>query len=519
METETIEDGRGEELRRLPSVERLAAAVSGAAEVPASSPGAPADGSTSAAVVPADGSPAPLPRAAVPHHLAVAAAREELDRARAAIRAGGAAPAPEALAAAVAERAARLVAPSLRPVINATGVILHTNLGRAPLPAAAVARVAAVAAGYSNLEYDLESGRRGSRAAHLDALLRELGGAEAALAVNNNAAAVMLALAALAGTGEVLVGRGQLVEIGGSFRIPDILAQSGATLVEVGTTNRTRLADYEAAITARTTAILRVHQSNFHIVGFTEEPDGAALARLAHERGLAMVDDLGSGALEEVLGERTVRAAVAAGADVVCCSGDKLLGGPQAGILMGRAAAIERCRTHPLARALRLDKMQIAALEAILRAHRDGGPAAVPALAMIEASEGELRARAERLVAAINGGDAAPAGGVERSAGAAGRSAGRAERSAANIGAPAALDRESGAPGGGSLADVALEGPVCAVDPGAAGPDDLLARLRAGEPPVIARIVKGRVVLDPRTMSDEDADAAAAATRAALGRA
>jgi len=468
METETSEDGRGEEphgatpgggagpavgaeLRRLPSVERLAAS---------------------------------LPQ--VPHHLAVAAAREELGRARAAIRAGAPAPGPAVLAAAVAEAAARRAAPSLRPVINATGVVLHTNLGRAPLPAAAVERVAAVAAGYSNLEYDLGTGRRGSRAAHLDALLRELGGAEAALAVNNNAAAVMLALAALAGDGEVLVGRGQLVEIGGSFRIPDILARSGATLVEVGTTNRTRLADYEAAITARTTAILRVHQSNFRIVGFTEEPGAAALAGLARERGLALVEDLGSGALEEVLGEPTVRAAVAAGPDVVCCSGDKLLGGPQAGILLGRAAAIERCRTHPLARALRLDKLQIAALEATLRAHRDGGAAAVPALAMIAASAEELRARAERLVAAI--------------------------------GPVASLDRESGAPGGGSLADVALEGPVCAVEPGTIGADALLARLREADPPVIARIVRARVVLDPRTMNDAEADLAAAAVRAALGQ-
>ena len=449
METRTIEEGRGAELRRLPSVERIAAAL-----------------------------------ADHPHHLVVAAAREELERARATIRAGGSAPDAEELIAAVATRAARGAAPSLRPVVNATGVVLHTNLGRAPLPAAAVERVAAVASGYSNLEYDLERGRRGSRAAHLDPLLRELGGAEAAHVVNNNAAAVMLALAALAGDGEVLVGRGQLVEIGGSFRIPDILAQSGATLVEVGTTNRTRLADYEAAIGPRTTAILRVHQSNFRIVGFTEEPDAAALVTLAHGHGLAMVDDLGSGALEEVLGEPTVRAAVAAGADVVCCSGDKLLGGPQAGILLGRAAAVERCRAHPLARALRLDKMQIAALEATLRAHRDGGSAAIPALAMIGAGEEELVARAERLAAAI--------------------------------GATTSLRRESGAPGGGSLADVALEGPVCAVEPGPGGADALLARLRDGEPPVIARIVRGRVVLDPRTISDGELETAAAAVRAAL---
>jgi L-seryl-tRNA(Ser) seleniumtransferase len=449
METRTIEEGHGEELRRLPSVERLVAS---------------------------------LPD--VPHHLAVAAARSEIEKARAAIRAGAAAPDPDLLVASTAAQAARSAAPSLRPVINATGIVLHTNLGRAPLPAAAVAQVAAVAAGYSNLEYDLESGRRGSRVDHLDGLLRELGGCDAALAVNNNAAAVMLALAALAGTGEVLVARGQLIEIGGSFRIPDILAQSGATLVEVGTTNRTRLADYEAAITERTTAILRVHQSNFRIVGFTEEPDAASLAALAHLRGLAMVDDLGSGALAEVLGEPDVRTAVASGADLVCCSGDKLLGGPQAGILLGRVEAIERCRKHPLARALRLDKMQIAALEATLRTHRDAGPAAVPALAMIAADEEQLNGLAQRLRAAI--------------------------------GPAASIERDSGAPGGGSLADVALEGPICAVDPGPLGAEGLLARLRGSDPPVIARIVRGRVVLDPRTMSGDEVDTAGAAVRDVL---
>ncbi|MGE5527348.1 MAG: L-seryl-tRNA(Sec) selenium transferase, partial [Methanosarcina sp.] len=306
----------------------------------------------------------------------------------------------------------------------------------------------------------------------------------AALAVNNNAAAVMLALAALAGDGEVVVSRGELVEIGGSFRIPEILAQSGATLVEVGTTNRTRLEDYASAIGERTTAILRVHQSNFRIVGFTEQPGAAELAALARERGLAMIDDLGSGAIEEVGDEPTVRAAVAAGADLVCASGDKLLGGPQAGLLLGRAEAVERCRRHPLARALRLDKLQLAALEATLRLHRDEGAAALPALAMIEAGEEELRARAEAIAAAI--------------------------------GPAAEVGRESGAPGGGSLADVSLEGPVCFVDPGEAGADGLLARLRRRDPPVVARIVRGRVVLDPRTLTDEDAAEAAAAVRAAL---
>ncbi|MGN6216669.1 MAG: L-seryl-tRNA(Sec) selenium transferase [Solirubrobacterales bacterium] len=387
-------------------------------------------------------------------------------------------------AAAAGAHLARLTTPSLRRVVNATGVVLHTNLGRAPLAPAAVARVAEVAAGYSNLEYDLESGRRGSRGAHVEELLCELSGAEAALTVNNNAAAVMLALAALAGDGEVLVRRGELVEIGGSFRIPEILAHSGATLIEVGTTNRTRLSDYAVAIGARTTAILRVHQSNFRIVGFTEQPGAGELAALAHERGIAMVDDLGSGALEEVHDEPTVRTAVAAGADLVCCSGDKLLGGPQAGILAGRAEAVERCRRHPLARAMRLDKLQLAALEATLRLHRNEGRSALPALAMIEAPEGELRRRAEAMASAI--GDAAE------------------------------VARESGAPGGGSLADVALEGYVCLVDPGDRGANQLLIRLRGNDPPVIARIVRGRVVLDPRTMSDEEAAIAAAAAREAL---
>jgi L-seryl-tRNA(Ser) seleniumtransferase len=375
-------------------------------------------------------------------------------------------------------------ATTLRPVLNATGVVLHTNLGRAPLAPAAVAQVSKVAAGYSNLEYDLGRGARGSRGAHVDGLLRELSGAEAAIAVNNNAAAVMLALAALAGEGEVLVSRGQLVEIGGSFRIPDILAHSGATLVEVGTTNRTRLADYAAAINQRTTAILRVHQSNFRIVGFTEQPRADELAALTRERGIAMVDDLGSGALGEIHDEPTVRAAVAAGADLVCCSGDKLLGGPQAGILLGRAEAVERCRRHPLARALRLDKLQLAALEATLRLHRDEGRGALPALAMIEAPEEELQRRAEAM--------------------------------AAVIGPAAEVGRESGTPGGGSLAEVSLEGPVCLIDPGGQGADALLAQLRESDPPVIARIVRERVVLDPRTMSDEEATEAAAAARGTL---
>ncbi len=448
METDT-DSSQAEELRSLPSVERLASRLAGG-----------------------------------PHHLAAAAARGAISAARKTVLIGGEVPAEQELTAAAEQRLAALLRPSLRRVINATGVVLHTNLGRAPLAPAAVARVVEVASGYSNLEYELESGRRGSRGAHLEDLLRELSGAEAALAVNNNAAAVMLALAALADEGEVLVSRGELIEIGGSFRIPDILAYSGATLIEVGTTNRTRLIDYATAINDRTTAILRVHQSNFRIVGFTEQPDVGELAKLARDRGIAMVNDLGSGALEEVHNEPTVRAAVAAGADLTCCSGDKLLGGPQAGVLLGRAGAVERCRCHPLARAMRLDKLQIAALEASLRLHRDEGRGSLPALAMVEAPEEQLLVRAEAMVAVIGRG--------------------------------AEVSRESGAPGGGSLADVALEGPVCAVAPGEVGAEALLARLREAAPPVVARIVKNRVVLDPRTMSDDEAAKAAAATRDAL---
>lgn len=423
-------------------------------------------------------------RLVAPHHLAVVAAREAISAARGAILAGGHAPAEEDLIAAAAARARELARPSLRPLINATGVVLHTNLGRAPLAPAALDQVLAVARGYSNLEYDLERGERGSRHDHVAGLLCELSGAEAAIAVNNNAAATLLALTALAGEGEVLVSRGELVEIGGSFRVPEILAQSGARLVEVGTTNRTRLADYDGAIGEHTSAILRVHRSNFQIVGFTEQPSAAELASLARERGLAMIDDLGSGALEPLHGEPTLRDAVAAGADVVCCSGDKLLGGPQAGIIAGRREAVERCRGRPLARALRLDKMQLAALEGTLRAHREEGSAAVPASAMIEASEEELATRAVKM--------------------------------AAEIGLAARLERESGAPGGGALPVVELEGPVCIVDPGPAGAERLLEQLRRRELPVIARIVRGCVVLDPRTMSDAEATEAAEAVREAL---
>jgi L-seryl-tRNA(Ser) seleniumtransferase len=419
-------------------------------------------------------------------HLAVAAAREEIAALRRRI-VGGEAPDVDlaVLTAQVAARAQRMARSSVRPVINATGVVLHTNLGRAPLAPEAIDAAAVAARGYSNVELDLASGERGSRREHVEPLLRELSGAEAALAVNNNAAAVLLALSASASGREVIVGRGQLIEIGGEFRIPEILVLSGARLVEVGTTNRTRRADYERAIVASTAAILRVHQSNFRTVGFTEETSLAELAELASERNLAVIDDLGSGALTAIGDEPPLRSSVAAGADLVCCSADKLLGGPQAGIIAGTAEAVAACARHPLARAVRLDKLQLAALEATLRLHRDAGPEAIPTLAMLAAGEDELQSRAERLAAAI--------------------------------GPAASLGRSTSRPGGGSLPLLELEGPACLIDPGQAGPDRLVAGLRDAEPPVIARISDGNVVLDPRTIADGEVDATATAARSALG--
>lgn len=416
---------------------------------------------------------------------AIAAARLAIEERRRDILAAGPAElSSEALRAAAVAQAARLGESSLRDVINATGVILHTNLGRAPLAPEAAQAAARAASSYTNLEYDLKRGTRGSRQAHVEPLLKEISGAQAAMAVNNNAAAVLLALTALAGHGEVLVSRGQLVEIGGSFRVPDILAAAGARLVEVGTTNRTRLADYEGAIGAQTAALLRVHPSNFRTIGFVEEVGIAALCQLGEKRGLPVIDDLGSGAVEPIGDEPTLGASVASGASVVCCSADKLLGGPQAGLLVGTAAAIESCRTHPLARAVRIDKMQLAALEATLRLHRDRGGNATPVTSMIGAEGAKLEARAGALAAQI-GERAAVTGGASRA-------------------------------GGGSLPGVELKGPVCVIDAGPEGAELLASRLRGCEPPILARIKDGRLLLDPRTMSDAEARVAAPVVRAAL---
>jgi L-seryl-tRNA(Ser) seleniumtransferase len=407
-----------------------------------------------------------------PHALAVAAARAVIDERRAELRAG-ADDAPD-LVARARERLADAQRPALTRVLNATGVIVHTNLGRAPLAAAAREAVARAATGYSNLEWDRRTGARGSRHAHVEPLLIELTGAEAALAVNNNAAAVLLAAAALAGPGkELIVSRGQLVEIGGGFRIPDVVAQAGATLREVGTTNRTRRADYEAAITDDTGAILRAHPSNFRQLGFVQEVEIEELCEL----GPPVIDDVGSGNLAEdieaLADEPPVRRSVRAGAALVCFSGDKLLGGPQAGVMVGTAEAVAKARQHPLARALRLDKLSLAALEATLRLYRNARRDEIPSLQLLTVDDATLQARAQRLAHDL----------------------GEIVESTAKV-------------GGGALPLLELPGPAVAI-PGDA--EQLAARLRAKDPPVVGRIQDGRLLLDPRTLADEEIDLVRAA--------
>jgi L-seryl-tRNA(Ser) seleniumtransferase len=422
----------------------------------------------------------------VPHPVAVKAAREAVEAERERILAGGdSAGDVEADARARAAAAAR---PSLRPALNATGVIVHTNLGRAPLADAAARAAAEVGSRYSNLELELSVGRRGSRQAHVEGLLMEITGAEAALVVNNCAAAVLLVAASLAARRELVVSRGQLVEIGGSFRIPEVVAQSGARLVEVGTTNRTRLEDYERALGSETGAILRAHPSNFRTIGFVEQVDIEELCAL----GVPVIDDVGSGALAEGIpelrDEPPVRRSVAAGCAVVCFSGDKLLGGPQAGLMLGTRAAIERCRSHPLARALRVDKLSLAALEATLRLYRDQtAQRELPVLRMLTAPRDELRRRAELMRDLIVG-----AGGEARV-----------------VDATAKV-------GGGALPLLELEGPACAVDPGPIALEELARRLRQGDPPVVGRVREGWLLLDPRTLDDEEAAAAARAAAQSL---
>ncbi|HZQ02893.1 MAG TPA: L-seryl-tRNA(Sec) selenium transferase [Gaiellaceae bacterium] len=409
----------------------------------------------------------------MPHAAAVAAAREALAQAREEIAAGAD---PGDLAARVLAVAAAHVAPRLRRTINATGVVLHTNLGRAPLAEAALERVREVAAGYSNLEYDLATGSRGSRHDHLAALLRRLTGAEDALVVNNNAAAVLLALAALAEGCEVVVSRGELLEIGDGFRIPDVLARSGARLVEVGTTNRTRAADYEAAVGPETAAILRVHPSNFRIVGFTERPPLRELAELAQRARLLLVDDLGSGSLVPFEDEPLVGESLAADVGLVTFSGDKLLGGPQAGIVLGRAELVAQLRRHPLQRALRPDKLTLAALEGTLLLYADPerALAELPALRALREPLERVRARAERLAALVGG---------------------RVVETTARA-------------GGGALPLLELPSAACAVEL------ELAAALRLAEPPVVAVVRDELTLLDCRTIGDAEVGTVAAAVHA-----
>jgi L-seryl-tRNA(Ser) seleniumtransferase len=423
-----------------------------------------------------------------PRIAVVDAVRESLAAARTK-RAGP----PESWAADVRERLADRGRPSLRPVLNATGVVLHTNLGRAPLAPAALAAMAEVGGGYSNLEFDLDTGARGSRSDHCRASLRAVTGAEDALAVNNAAGALLLALGALAAGREVLISRGELIEIGGSFRIPDILEQSGARLREVGTTNRTHLDDYRKALGPGVAAVLTVHRSNFEQRGFVATPEQADLAVLAHEAGLPYLVDVGSGLVVDLepwglRGEPRVQDTLAAGADLVLFSGDKLLGGPQAGCLAGRREVVARCRRHPIARAVRADKMTLAGLEATLSLYRDPAQAVgeIPVLRMLTLDAEELARRAERLATAC------PAG----------------------LGA--ALQSGESAVGGGSFPGAVLPTTLVALNAGSLGPDGLALRLRVGEPSVIARVSGSKVLLDPRTLPEESFAAVAAALVEAL---
>jgi len=384
---------------------------------------------------------------------------------------------------AIARRAAAMLVAqfqgSLRPVINATGVIIHTNLGRAPLPAAAVRRLTEVATGYCNLEYDLTRGSRGSRSVHAESLLTALTGAEAAVVVNNNAAATLLMLAALARGREVIISRGELVEIGGGFRVPEIMAQSGCLLREVGTTNRTRAADYAAAAGPRTALILRVHPSNFRIDGFTERPSLLQLVDTGRRLGIPVVEDLGSGELLPGLAdEPSVAASLSAGVSLVCVSGDKLLGGPQAGILLGTRALVDPLRQHPLMRAFRVDKLTYGALEATLIEHLAGrARETVPVRHMLAQTPEELRQRAQRLSSALAG-----------------------------CGWTVSLVSASSAVGGGSAPGLELPTTLVTLSRDGWTADALETRLRALPTPIVARIVDDRVALDTRTLLDGEID-------------
>ena len=426
--------------------------------------------------------------AALGRDLVVEACREALEAERRRVLSGEAYAGEEALWADVVARLQATVQPTLRPVINASGVVIQTNLGRSPLSEATLDAMRRAGEGYSNLEYDLAAGERGSRYVHAEALLTRLTGAEAGLLVNNNAGAVLLALSALARGREVIISRGQLVEIGGGFRIPDVMAQSGAQLVEVGTTNRTYASDYRAAITDETAALMRVHSSNFRVIGFTHQPTLDELVALAHERGLPLIDDLGSGTLLDtapygLAHEPTVQESVAAGADVVTFSGDKLLGGPQAGIIVGRADLVAQLRRHPLTRALRVDKTTIAGIQANLLHYVKGeATREVPIWRMIAATADEVAARARALIAALG-----------------------------EAGARCEVVLGQSMIGGGSLPEETLPTALIAVEISA--PSDAARALRLGDPAVVSRVQDDLLLLDLRTVLPREEEALIARLR------
>ena len=424
-------------------------------------------------------------RQSLPHAIAAEAARAEVDAVRAALVGGNLSHSSlDEIAFRAASRALKMVSPSLRPVINATGVIIHTNLGRAPLSDAAIEAMQSAAA-YSNLEYDLEAGVRGSRYVHASAILRQVTGCEDALVVNNNAAALVLVLAALAGGKDVVLSRGQSVEIGGGFRIPDVMRQGGVRLVEVGTTNRTYLRDYAEAITENAALLMRVHASNFRIIGFTTSPLVGELAELAHERGLLMVDDVGSGTLLDttrygLASEPMVQASIKAGADLVLFSGDKLLGGPQCGVIAGRRDAVALLRRHPLARALRVDKITLAGLEATLLHYLKGeAETHIPVWRMISMREADVKVRADAWSSSLE-----------------------------SMGVECSVIEGKSTIGGGSLPGETLPTWLVSVRPGhpedrggAADAGGLASRLRSDAAvPVIGRVEEGALLLDPRTV-------------------
>lgn len=428
----------------------------------------------------------------LPRSVVLDAARSVLDKARGEIRAGGEAFDDDQLAEKAAQRAKEAARPSLDAAVNATGIILHTGLGRAVISAEAREQILRVAAGHSTLEIDRETGRRGSRLDHVGQLLCKLTGAEAAAVVNNNAAAVLLAINTLAGgrtdwgseRGSVVISRGQLVEIGGSFRIPDIIARAGADLIEVGTTNRTRISDYEAVVNPLTSLILRVHPSNFRVVGFTEEPELSELVELGHGMTVPVMDDLGSGALIDMkehglTDEPMVQASVQAGCDVVTFSGDKLLGGPQAGILVGREEVISECRANPLYRALRVDKLILAGLEATLRLYLDREKAveAIPVLRFIRRKPEDITRQARRLARALR--LAAPSWTVEAASG-------------------------FSQVGGGSLPGQDLPTTLIAIKSPGISADDLGRLFRLNDTPIFGRIERDVFLLDPRTVSEPE---------------